>query len=135
MKRPIGITIISILNFISGIYLFLIGLGLTSGAGYGFFGKAAVTAEEKSGFLGVGIYGIVALIFGILTIMVASALWRLKTWAWYLAFLITAFNLANSLYSGYKNGFTTDVIIHSVAYGLLALYFLAVKKHFGKPAN
>lgn len=134
MKRPIGIAIISILNFLAGLYLVLVGLGLAGGAGYGYFTNANITADQEKGFLGVGIYGILALVLGILTIIVAVALWRLKSWAWYLAFIISVINLAHVIYSGVQNGFSQDVIIHAVAYGLMTLYLLAVKKHFGNPS-
>lgn len=131
MKRPIGIAIISILNFLSGLYMILMGLGLATSGGYGFFSKTGFTDVEKGKLLGIGAGGIIYLVLGIITLIVAVALWKLKSWAWFLAFIITLISLAHWAYTGYMQGFSQDVIIHLVAYGLLTLYFLAVKKHFG----
>jgi len=135
MRRPIGIAIIAILNFLSGLYLILAGLGIAGSSGYTFFANKAITETEKSQFLGLGMAGVIALVLGVITVIVAVALWRLKTWAWYLAFLITAFNLAQWIYNGNNDGFARDTIIHIVVYGILALYLLAVKNHFGNRAD
>jgi len=131
MRRPIGIAIISILNFAAGIYSILVGLGVTSVGAYGFFADKGITTETKTQLGGIGIAGIVTLVLGIITILVAIGLWKLKTWAWYFAFLITAFHLVNWIYAGVTSAFSTIIIIHIVAYGVLTLYLLAVKKHFG----
>jgi predicted ribosomally synthesized peptide with SipW-like signal peptide len=130
-----GIAIISILNFLLGLYLILIGLGLVGGSSVGYFSDQAHSTEEKSALFGVGIYGVFTFTLGLITLIAAVALWRLKTWAWYLAFLVILVNLVQAFYSGAKGEFTQTIIIHCVVYGLFALYFLAVKKHFGSSAS
>jgi len=131
MKRPVGIAIISILNFLAGIYSILVGLEVGGVSGYKLV-KGTETTQEKEIFMGLGFTAFIYVVLGILTLIAAIALWKLKTWAWYLAFLITAYHLFRSVYTGIQEGFSQNVIIHTVVYGLLFLYLLSVKKHFGR---
>ena len=131
MKRPIGIAIIAIVNFLSGIYSIIVGLGIGGIAGYK-LSQGTDTTKEKEVFLGMEAGGILLLVIGILTLIAAIALWKLKTWAWYLAFLITAYHLFQSVYAGTQTGFDQNTIIHTAVYGIVFLYFLSVKKYFGR---
>jgi len=129
MKRPIVITIMSVLQFIAGAFLILAGFGIATN-GYKLLDKTKLAMTEQQEKLGLDIYGGLMIAVGVICVVLAAALWRQKPWAWWLAFLLLIGKLGFTLYGGYQHGFDQNVIIQSVVYGLFALYFLAVKKHF-----
>lgn len=84
-ERPMGVTIIAILQFISAIILIFAGYVLAFvGAAVGFFG------------LGL-IFGGVFLIIGLIGFIVGWGLWTLKGWAWMIAFLLNLLSVIIAL--------------------------------------
>jgi hypothetical protein len=137
MKPPSTVKILSLLNFLSGLYLILAGVGLSIGSGYALIQSGTETVNEKGLWGGIMLYGTLAtvtLFLGVITALLSFFLLGLKTWAWYLAFLINLFNLGISIYVGTQLGFSTITFLHVGIYALLAIYFLSAKKHFGKKA-
>ena len=73
VDRPLGVTILCILNFIGAIALIAIGAIAV------FFGII---------WVGFAIFGAVILVIGIILFFVTFALWNLKMWAWWLTIIL-----------------------------------------------
>lgn len=84
MSRPQSVTVLAILQLISGILGLIQGLFVLSSAG--FFG--ALDAASGGSGLGaaiayfIGISAVVSLILGIISLVLAWGLFWLKSWAW-----------------------------------------------------
>jgi hypothetical protein len=77
-ERPLGVTIISALTVLLGLWTFCAGL-----VSFGWFGARFLgTIFGLSGPLGVGISSLFSVILGIAMILVGWGLWRMKHWAW-----------------------------------------------------
>ena len=80
--RPLGVTILAILNIIGGLFSLL--------GAFGFFAIAALDP-----FFGViwMLLGAILALLGLLNLVVGWGLWALKSWAWMLALIINLINL------------------------------------------
>lgn len=90
MRRPLGVTIISILLGINGVLLIIVGL----------------TAIVAGGVTGAGfIYfvGWIPLILGILSLILAWGLWNLRPWAYWTAVILEVLSIVNDIF-GLTNG-------------------------------
>lgn len=84
-ERPLGVTIIALLQIISSIVMLFGGYILVFiGAGLGFFG------------LGL-IFGGIFLIVGLIGFIIGYGLWTLKGWAWMIAFILNLINVIIAL--------------------------------------
>jgi len=90
MNRPQSVTILAILQLISGIFSLLDGLFILLFAGI-FGGLSAVIGGAKVGtVIGgfIAIFSAIALIIGIISLILTWGLFQLKTWAWTGTFII-----------------------------------------------
>jgi hypothetical protein len=134
-----GVTIISILNIISGIVLIAGGIGLaavrsvfptmTSTLNPNTSGQMAI-----AGLLGVaGIaVGVVLIILGIISFIVAWGLLKGKGWAWTVTLVLSVISIIMGMMSvaGGNVGAIVNVIIAGVI--IYYLYRPYVKAYFGK---
>ena len=87
-ERPLGVTIIALLQMIGAVLLIFGGYGaLILGTAIGPFGFLAAIL---GGFL---------LIFGIIGFIVGWGLWTLKSWAWMIAFILNLLSVIFALLS------------------------------------
>ena len=87
-ERPLGVTIIAILQLIGSLVLIFFGYtALIVALGLGIFGFIAV------------ILGGVLLFFGIIGFIIFWGLWTLKGWAWMLAFILNLLSVIFALLS------------------------------------
>ena len=111
-QRPLGVTIIAILMIISGIALLSTGAIL----------------------LVVGI-GVVPIVLGIASFVMAYGLWKGKGWAWTITLIISVISIISAIVSiafgGY--GAIINIIINAVI--IYYLYRPNVKAYFGKPVS
>ncbi len=129
MDRPFGVAIIAILNFVSGAYLILKSLGLL-GASAAILKSNAINSETVGTAEGLSAVSMLMLVIGIFTAVASIALWRMKSWAWYLAVVLNVIGLIHAISTGVNSGFdmqqNTAIVIHLIVLG----YFFSVKKHF-----
>lgn len=108
-QRPLGVTIIAILMIISGIALLSTGAIL----------------------LVVGI-GVVPIVLGIASFVMAYGLWKGKGWAWTITLILSVISIISAIvsiaYGGY--GAIINIIINAVI--IYYLYRPNVKAYFGK---
>ena len=90
MNRPQSVTVLAILQLISGIFSLLDGLFILLFAGVlgslGAVGFGAKVGTVIGGF--IAIFAGIAIIIGIISLVLAWGLFQLKTWAWTGTFII-----------------------------------------------
>jgi hypothetical protein len=114
-ERPLGVTIIAILQLIGSLVLIFGGYAaLIVALGLGIFGFIAV------------ILGGILLFFGLIGFIIFWGLWTLKSWAWMLAFILNLLSVIFALLS-------FDII--SLIFPLIIVIYLnqgEVKAAFGR---
>lgn len=118
--RPIGVTILAILNALGGIITLL--------------GGAAAIMVTSTGILaglGVAIGGFMILI-GIFQLLVAWGLWTGKKWAWFLALIFGILGVILGLMSLVGGGLTGIVSLLINAIIVYYLFTPKVKAFFGR---
>lgn len=116
--RPLGVAIIAILIILAGFIFILVGIALLLLGG--FLGLAF--AGPVGAALGAT-FGIIVLVFGGILLAAGLGLWRMKSWAWWLAAIVMLLSIVGS----YGNGYAGPVVG-----ALFFVYLLLVKKHFNQ---
>jgi hypothetical protein len=140
-SRPTGVTIIAVLNIISGIIMIAGGVGL---AAIGSVLPTMTTVDPNAGgqmalagVLGVGgiAVGAVLIILGIISFIVAWGLLKGKGWAWTVTLILSAISIIMGVISlvGGNVGSIVNVIIAGIV--IYYLYRPHVKAYFGKTAT
>jgi hypothetical protein len=139
--RPLGVSIIAILNVISGIIMLIGGVGLAA------VGSALPTMTTVNpnaggqmalvGLLGGGAaaVGAVLIVLGIVSFIVAWGLFKGKGWAWTVTIILSAISVIMGIISlvGGNFGAVVNIIIAGVV--IYYLYRPHVKAYFGKSAT
>ena len=111
-KRPLGITIISILMFIQAIFEIVVGF-------FSFFGS--VIHDPLSIFLVAWI----PLIMGILLFILAWGLWTLKPWAYWVTLILEIVNIVLH-FLGYSQTHSIFAIISGGIISIIIVIYLLV---------
>jgi hypothetical protein len=134
-KRPTGVTIVAILNIISGIIMLIGGIALVAIGSVlpGALPDTGISGlpEGAFGALGVGMGGII-LALGIFSFVVAYGLLKGMGWAWTLTVVLSVISIALnaiSIVSGNAGGIISIIISGVILY---YLYRPHVKAYFGK---
>jgi hypothetical protein len=136
--RPTGVTIIAILNIISGIIMLIGGLGL---AAIGSILPAMTTFDPNAsgqmavaGLLGVGgvAVGGILIILGIISFIVAWGLLKGRGWAWTVTVILSVISIVIGIISIVGGNFGS--IINIIIAGIIIYYLYRphVKAYFGK---
>jgi hypothetical protein len=137
-SRPIGVTIIAILNIISGIIMLLGGIGLAA------IGSVlpTMTAVDPNaggqmalvGVLGGGgiAIGAVLIILGIISFIVAWGLLKGSGWAWTITIILSIISIIMGILSLVAGNFGS--VVNIVIAGIIIYYLFRpnVKAFFGK---
>lgn len=128
-KRPIGVTIISILSFLAGL--------AEIGGGFLLIGVAALVGTTPDPAIYgpfaaiLGIVGGVLLLLGIVTLAVAIGLWRMRSWAWWVAIIVNLISVIISI-----GTFSWVSLVFPL---IILIYLVAIRDKFGigqaKPAG
>ena|SRR5579884_2761267 len=129
--RPLGVTIISIVLGIEGIFELLLGILIlvgifTLGHEISVHGHAVVGSivDVVGGVLG-GILAAAALLIGIFSLIFASGLWRLKRWAFWLTVILEVISIIRHLVEfTHPVHSTPSIIIGLILPVIILLYFL-----------
>ncbi len=120
-KRPFGITILSVIGFISAFIMLSFGaILLIVGAG------AANIPYDGTGMSIIGTLGaaagIIVLVGGLIQGIISFGLWKMQKWAWYAAIGTYALSIIASL--------TQMEFVPAVIGGLMVYYLYSVQKKF-----
>ena len=85
-RVPVGVAILAILLFIGGVSSVFQGLTLIGAVAFG-------PAQTGSG---VSLGGAYAILYGVLLIVFAAAVWRRASWAWYAGMILAAIGLCGA---------------------------------------
>ena len=136
MKRPTGVTIIAILNIIGGIIMLIGGIGATvAGA---ILPSLPISQSDLSGvppmLLGAGAIGIgiILIILGILSFVVAYGLLKGMGWAWTLTLVLSIASIVLNAISIATGNFGAIISIIISAIIIYYIYRPHVKAFFGK---
>ena len=136
--RPTGVTIIAILNIISGIIMIIGGAGL---AAIGSLLPAMTTIDPNAGgqlavagLLGAGgvAVGGILIILGIISFVVAWGLLKGRAWAWTVTLILSIISLILGIVSVVAGSFGSIINIIIAAIIIYYLYRPHVKAYFGK---
>ncbi|MBI0584527.1 MAG: hypothetical protein ISF22_09920 [Methanomassiliicoccus sp.] len=110
-KRPLGVTILAILEILGGLLLLL--------AAFGMFAIAALTGTQEfidalgpnvpqwlldSGPVLFGVAGVVLLIMAVVAFLLAWGFLKGKRWAWILGIIFSVLNIASSVVTAVFSG-------------------------------
>ena len=136
--RPLGVTVIAILNIISGIVMILAGIGLAAAGAI----LPAMTSIDPNaqgqlavaGFLGVAgaFLGGIMIILGIISFIVAWGLLKGKAWAWIVTVILSVISIIIAIISLFGGNFGS--IISIIISGVIIYYMFRphVKAYFGR---
>ena len=123
-ERPVGITILAVLSFITGIFVIIAGIAAiqTIESALAFFGGVE-GGKEFALAVGGGI-----ILFGIISMAVAWGLWTGKKWAWWIEVIFSALSVLSILALN---------IVGAVIGAVILWYFFKphVKKYFDVSVN
>jgi len=128
--RPLGVTVLAILEFIFGSLALLLGLAFIAFAPFITSllpsSQLPITLELLAGILGAAI-----LAGGAVALLIGWGLWMGKGWAWWLTVVIYTLNLLSSLVA-LSRGDATGMIPLLIS-ALILYYFFkpSVKEYFG----
>src|SRR5215831_12382440 len=111
-KRPLGITIISILMFIQAIFEIIVGF-------FSFFGS--IIHNPLSGLL----VGWIPLLVGVLLFVLAWGLWTLKPWAYWATLILEIVNIVLH-FLGYGQTHSIFAIISGGIISIIIVIYLLV---------
>lgn len=100
MERPIGVTILAVLEFISAGFILLLGLLLTVGlSALGAMGRGG----EGGSILGVlaalgAAAGVLVMILAVIPLAIGIGLWKLKNWARIVVIVFSVLGLVSNLF-------------------------------------
>lgn len=120
--RPLGVTILAVLNALSGLAF------LASGAG-----AMAVGASVGSIFAALGMFiGVILILIGLFQLFVAWGLWSGKKWAWFLALIFGILGVLFGLVGLIGGNITSVLSLLISAVIVYYLYTQPVKAFFGR---
>jgi hypothetical protein len=139
--RPTGVTIIAILNIISGIIMLIGGVGL---AAISSILPTMTTLDPNAGgqmaiagLLGVGgaAVGGILIILGIISFIVAWGLLKGKSWAWSVTIILSIISIVIGIISLVAGNFGS--VVNIIIAGIIIYYLFRphVKAFFGKSAK
>jgi hypothetical protein len=136
--RPMGATVIAIIDGILGVLVVLGGLLVILGGSLlgGLAGSSTGDASVGGLFAGLGIVlGIIVLIVGALYLLIAYGVWKARPWSWMLGMVVSIIFLVFAVL-GLGSGVSASTIV-SILAPAVVIYFLwtpAVKRYLGRPA-
>jgi len=127
-KRPTGVTILAVLEILSGLFMLLAGLA------FGILGAAFMGGEGMMGVLGpfMGAVGLLFVVLGLVAFVLAYGLWKGLGWAWTIALILAVIGIIAGLVSLLTGGFQN---VLTLIIQLIIVYYLTrphVKAFFGK---
>jgi hypothetical protein len=102
MVRPVGVTILAILNFIGAAFCLLGGIAMIAGGGFMATLMSQQGGQGSAGAAGVlagmgAVAGVFIIIIGGISALVGFGLWKLKNWARIVSIVLLGLSIAGQL--------------------------------------
>lgn len=134
MNLPIGVTILAVLQLISGIFTTLGGLYILIFR-TAIFQRVSELENVPQAHKFITAFGVFLLIAGLIGLLIAYGLFSLKDWAWLTALILNCLSILSSLLAVlFNQNRKSGDIIGLVITGVIVYYLLRpeVKRAFGK---
>lgn len=133
MNRPVGVTILAVLQAVGSIILLFSGFSALSS-------RSSITQQlPQSGAPAQGefvtIFSILLLVVGLISLLLAYGLFKLKGWAWITTLVLQALNAINSVIVVVSSAQERGGAVLQLVISLVIVYYLlrpAVKRAFGR---
>lgn len=126
-RRPLGVTIMSVLLAIQGLFELIVGILLvvaSNAISHRIILHGHATIAKIVDTFGVAL-GVIGIIVGILTLIFVAGLWTLQRWAYWAVIIIEGLSLLRSILELVRHtGSTTSVILGMIIPLIVFLYFL-----------
>jgi len=121
MERPIGVTILAVLEFISAGFILLLGLLLTVGlSALGAMGRGGEGGSVLGMLAALGAAaGVLVMILAIIPLVIGIGLWKLKNWARIVVIVFSVLGLVSNLF-GVIGGVSAGEMV-SLSSGVIGL--------------
>ncbi len=122
-ERPLGVTIVAILEAMAGLFSVSIGLLLTTAAGT----RISTQANDA------GAFSAMILLLGLLSMLMCYGVWMRKRWAWTYAVTVAALGILTNVTAAYYYASTFSIL--DAGLQVLVIYYLtrsSVKSFFPK---
>jgi hypothetical protein len=138
--RPMGATVIAVIETILGVLLLLGALAAIGIAGLGgaMLGSSGVEGSAAAGGIlaGLGVvFGVILAALGVLYLAIAYGVWKARGWSWMLGIVVSIIAIVFGVL-GLSGGVSLGSLI-SLALPIVVVYFLwqpDVKRYLGRPA-
>lgn len=120
-KRPLGVSILAILAGLAGIIGILGGVAIMALSGAAAFAGYGILAG-----LGAAL-GVLILLLGVITLVYAIGLWRMRGWAWWLAMIVGVISIVIGIVT--SNWISVGINL------IIIIYLFVVRGHFGVGAR
>ncbi len=141
MERPVGVTILAVLEFISAGFFILLGLLLLVGGGVlGALGGGGEASGYMAAVAAMGaVAGVVVLILSVIPLAIGIGLWKLRNWARIVAIVFSGLGVLSNLLGvigGVTAGemFSLSSSVIGLGINILVLWYMFqphVKQAFG----
>jgi hypothetical protein len=134
VRRPIGVTLVGILYFLSGLLTLLVGVGLALVDPSVFNGTPLEGVGQTALFVAGGIFAAI----GLISLLIAFGCFKGWGWTWTLGVIFAVIGILVALFSGWSYGWTSGTMfsmVISILIEILILVYLfrpGVKAWFGK---
>lgn len=126
-QRPLGVTIMSVLLAIQGLFELIAGVLLvvaSNAISHRIIVAGHTTIAHIVDTFGIAV-GVVGIVVGLLTLFFVFGLWTLRRWAYWSVLIIEGLSLLRSVFELVRHtGSTTSVIIGMIIPLVVFLYFL-----------
>lgn len=117
-QRPIGVTIISILEALGGLFYIILGI-------LAFVVGSAAGAQNAALGAAGSIAGVILIIIGLIALFLAWGLWTLKRWAFWVTAVLQALAFIFGLISIIGGNHSAQTIIQAVVALVIVVYLFA----------
>jgi hypothetical protein len=133
-RRPIGVTLVGILYFLSGLLMLFVGAGLAVLNVSSFNGTPLQGITQMMLLLMAGVF----IIVGLISLLIAFGCFKGWGWTWTLGVIFAIIGIIMAIFQAWSYGWTSDMVSSaaiSVVIELVILFYLTrkgVKVWFGK---
>jgi len=129
-ERPFGVSLIAVLIIIEAIFQIIAALAMMGISMIGFFATPYIGAS-----VALTVFGVIAIIVGLIQLAVGSGMWSLEKWAWIFAVVVLWIDVIFDILGGFAGVQSWGAALVSMIIPVIVLIYLyseGVRKAFGR---